>query len=116
MPTRRRPLHYPDKTSEGIARENGLRLRDLYRRQTGKEPPPFDDSGPDWIVRELEIQASLGIGSEMVRKLLFQQPEFHNEPGRPEGSKGKSPALEKDISPSAIRWRRKRAKGKRDKN
>jgi hypothetical protein len=114
MPTRRRhrALQYRDPhTYEGLADENGQRLRWLYRRYFGRDPA-FESSSTDPLVREHELQAVML--DEICRKLLAEQPEFHNEPGRPEGSKNAIPRPLRSGSKDAERKRRQRAKEKRD--
>jgi len=110
MPTKRRhtPLRYRDPTTfEGLADENGQRLRRLYRRLFGKEPD-FESSTTDPLVREQDLQDAMSV--EICRALLAEQPEFHNEPGRPKGSRDKTPRPLKPASKDAERKRRQRSK------
>ena len=118
MPTKRRytPLRYRDPTTfEGLADENGLRLRQRYRRLFDKDPA-FESSATDPLVREQDLQDAMG--AEIFRALLAQQPEFHNPHGRPIGSKTKNrrkpPLPETKISREALRQRRSRSKRARD--
>jgi hypothetical protein len=117
MPTKRRytPLQYPKNTSEVVADENYRRLRRLYRRKFGKKPK-FKSSSTDPLVRKVEFQAAMGMGHELTRKLLAQEPEFHNEAGRPKGSKDKARRVTNElVSPAAMAKRRYRAKRRMDK-
>jgi hypothetical protein len=104
------PLRYPDNAS-GTAREIGRRKRKLYYRLLNRAPV-FETSAADPLARELERQAAMD--PEIYRALLAQQPEFHNKPGRPEGSKTKNrrkpPNPETKISEAARRKRRSRLK------
>jgi hypothetical protein len=115
MPARRRhtPLRYRDPaTFEGLADENGQRLRRLYRRLFNTEPV-FESSATDPLVREQDLQDAMS--AEIFRELLFQQPEFHNPSGRPKGSKDRVRRVlrpEDEISKAAIRKRRQRAQRK----
>jgi hypothetical protein len=125
----RAPLRYPENlTSEILAEENGRRLRKLYRRLLNRTPvfdgavqpagahehklKHFFSSATEPLMRELELQAAMN--PEIHRAQLAQQPEFHNKPGRPTGSKTKNhckaPKSEKEISRAAIRQRRRRAR------
>jgi hypothetical protein len=109
-------LRYPEKfTSKELAEDHGRRFKKMYYRLLGREPV-FEASATESFVRELELQAAMGFGSptEIQRALLAQQPEFHNKPGRPTGSKTKNrrnpPKPETEISKAAKRQRRKRSK------
>jgi len=116
MPTKQRytPLRYRNSTTfEGLQDENGQRLRRLYRRLFDKEPA-FESSATDPLVREQDLQDAMS--AEIFRDLLAQQPEFHNEPGRPKGSRDRTRRPlkpETEISKEAKRKRRQRSK-KRD--
>lgn len=116
MSTRRRytPLRYPTPlTSQSVADEIGRRLRRMYRRLFGKEPA-FESSATEPFVRELELQEAMK--AAIQRKQLEQEPEFHNEPGRPKGSRNRTRRPlkpETEISKEAKRKRRQRSK-KRD--
>jgi hypothetical protein len=93
-----------------LAEENGRRLRRLYRRFFGKAPV-FESSADEPFVRELEIQQAMRAAIEL--KLLEQQPEFHNEPGRPKGSRNRTRKPlkpEAEISKAARRQRKRRSK------
>jgi hypothetical protein len=88
-----------------------VRLRRLYRRLFGKELA-FKSSVTELLVRELELQEAMK--AAFCRKLLEQQPEFHNKPGRPTGSKTKTRRKpldpETEISKAARRQRKRRSK------
>jgi hypothetical protein len=74
--------------------------------------PAFKSSATEPFVRELERQEAMK--AAILPKLLEEQPEFHNEPGRPKGSKTKNRRTplkpETEISKSAKRQRRSRSK------
>jgi hypothetical protein len=115
MGRRYTPLRYPTPlASETLAEENGRRLRQLYRRLFGKEPA-FESSATEPLVRELEFQEAMK--AEIQRRQLAQEPEFHNEPGRPKGSKNRTRRPlkpEAKMSKAAIRKRRQREKSVTD--
>jgi len=116
MPKRRRytPLQYA-RTFEELVSGNGQRLRRLYRRLFDKEPV-FESSATEPLVREIELQEKMRVAIQ--HEQLKQEPEFHNKPGRPKGSKTKNrrkpPLPETKLTDEAKRQRRSRAKRARD--
>jgi hypothetical protein len=112
MGRRHTPLRYSTPPiSDARIDDIGLRLRRMYRRLFHKEPA-LKSSATEWFVRELEYQEIMK--AEICRALLAEQLEFHNEPGRPAGSKTKKrrkPLLdETKITGEAKRQRRSRAR------
>jgi hypothetical protein len=109
---RHTPLRYPEPlTAEILAEENRRHSESLYYRLFNKAPVLNLSATEPWV-RDLEFQAA--VEPEIYRKLLAQESEFHNLPGRPKGSKTKNRRKplkpEDEISKAAKRQRRSRLK------
>jgi hypothetical protein len=96
------PLRYPDDFIFGqLTTDQGARLRKLYRRLFGQEPPKTVRGNPNNPLRSLAGPANAAVMREFElqefmyarigRKLVQQEPEFHNPGGRPKGVKDKKP-------------------------